>query len=185
MTGADLAREYAALLRSTPFEALAPLVAASVPWRAIATAAPAVAKITAAKDGTFRPDPDGRTAFVLPVRVDNPLTPEAADPDAAVAAGAIADLIALHPRAPDRWVTRTGAAEWLGACGPQYLDPDPVPVRRSPLAWLRAGCSGLVILSREPAYRILAGCLGGIIAEDPHHAAELRRILERPWRTPR
>src|SRR5258708_7102628 len=166
MTGADLAREYVAALRATRFHDLAPLVSAGVPWRAIAMAAPAFTKITAAKDGTFHPDPDGRGAYVVPARLDNPLTPEAADPDAVVAAGAIVDLVALHPRAPDRWVTRTGAAEWLGAIEPQSLDPEAIHVRRSPMAWLRAGCNGIVVLAHHSAdaYPILAGLHRGRLA---------------------
>jgi hypothetical protein len=48
------------------------------------------------------------------------------------------------------------------------LEPDPVPIWRSPLARLRAGFTGLVILSPVPAdsARILANCRGGIETED-------------------
>ena len=80
-----------------------------------------------------------------------------------------------------------GAAEWLGCIEPQYLEPEPVPIRRSVLSWFRAGCTGLVLLSRLPLdqYRILTGCVGGIIAQDATHRAELRRALQRPFRIPR
>jgi hypothetical protein len=123
---------------------------------------------------------------LIPVRVDSPVLPEAADPAAAVSAGAIVDIVACHPRHPGRWALRTGVAEWLGAIPPQYLEPDPVQIWRSPIAWLRAGARGLVILSRQPAdaYRVLASCHGDIVAEDATHAAELAG-LDRPWPMPR
>jgi hypothetical protein len=114
------------------------------------------------------------------------VTAEAHDPPHTVRAGELVDLVAWHPRHPHRWALRTGAAEWLGAIEPQYLDPEPVPVWRSPLAWLRVGCVGLVMLSPDPpaAYRVLSGCRGGIVAEDPQHAAALRATLARPWPAP-
>lgn len=78
------------------------------------------------------------------------------------------------------------AATWLGCIEPQYLDPDPVAIRRSPLAWLQAGCDGLVILSGDPAdaYRLLSGCCA-ITAENRQHAAELRKLVRRPGPLPR
>jgi hypothetical protein len=134
----------------------------------------------------FSPELDGRPAFVTPVRVQFPETPESTEPDSAVHLGDIVDLVAWHPAAPDRWALRAGAGEWLGACLPQYVEPRPVPIRRSIALWFRAGCTGLVPLSRDRAdiYRLLSRCIGGIIAEDQAHAAELGGILERPWAAP-
>jgi hypothetical protein len=129
---------------------------------------------------------EGIPAIITPIRVCNVLTPEAADPSASCRSGALVDLIAWHPATPQSWALRVGAAEWLGAIAPQYLEPDPVIVRRSVLGWFRAGCSGLVLLSPTLAdrYRILSGC-SAIIAEDAEHAAELRSILQHPWPAPR
>jgi hypothetical protein len=78
-----------------------------------------------------------------------------------------------NPAAPDRWALRRGIASWLGACEPQYLDPDPVPVWRTPLGWLRAGCRGLVLLTEDKTdrYRCLS-MLGSIVAEDQAHTAD-------------
>jgi hypothetical protein len=75
----------------------------------------------------------------------------------------------------------------LRETGLSDLEPDPVPIWRSPLARLRAGFTGLVILSPVPAdrARILANCRGGIETEDGAHATELREILAHPWLTPR
>jgi len=127
--------------------------------------------------GTYVPDPDGKVAFITPVRVDDPLS--------AVRVGDLVDLIAWHPLRPGHFALRIGVAEWLGAIEPQHLDPPPVPVRRSVLAWFQHGCTGLVPLSREPrdVYRLLGG-IGRLEAEDDAHRAELRAVLQRPWPTP-
>jgi hypothetical protein len=135
----------------------------------------------------YIPDPDGgRWAFVTPVRVDTALSPESGVPDNTVRMGSLIDLVAWHPARPNSWALRIGTAEWLGAIEAQYLGPAPVLVRSSPLFWFQTRCSGLVPLSRNPSdiYRLLAGCRGGIVAEDKAHAAKLRRILEKPWSAP-
>jgi hypothetical protein len=142
-----------------------------------------------ARGRLFEPDPDGGIAFVSPVRIDphNPVSPEARAPGPCCRFGALVDLVAWHPLHPDRWALRTDAAEWLGCIEPQYMDPAPVPIRRSVLSWFRAGCTGLVLLSRVPAvqYRLLMDCHGDVIAEDTAHAAKLRQALNRPWPRPR
>jgi hypothetical protein len=186
MTGADLEREYLAALCATELRDLAPLRAAGIGARGLAIACPAIARVKIAGEG-FELDAEGGAAYLVPIRVDDPISPETTDPAATLRSSAIVDLVAIHPRHPDRWALRVGTAEWLGAVHPQYLDPALVPVWRSPLAWLRGGCTGLVILSREraDAYRLLADLRGGIIAEDARHAAELRTILAQPWPLPR
>jgi hypothetical protein len=146
----------------------------------------AVARVTVT-GGTYQPDPDGGSAFLLPVRVAHPHTPESLYPGKTVRAGTIVDLLAFHPAHPRRWALRRDDAEWLGAIEPQHLGPPPIHVWHSPLTWLREGCRGLVILSPTPAdrYRILADCRGGIVAEDAEHGAELSAGVERPWPLPR
>ena len=137
--------------------------------------------------GLYQPEAGGRPAYVTPVLIADPVSPET--PHRLVYArhlGECVDLVAWHPRRPDRWALRVGAATWLGCIEPQYMDPDPVALRRSPLAWLRAGCDGLVFLSADPAdaYRVLTGC-HEIVAEDQQHATELRKLVRRPWPLPR
>jgi hypothetical protein len=89
--------------------------------------------------GLYEPVEDGGAAYITPVLVDNPLTPEAEGPQGCARGGGyLVDLVAWHPRRPSRWALRVGSATWLGAIEPQYMDPDPVAVRRSPLAWLQA-----------------------------------------------
>ena len=179
----DLCRKYRAALRSTRFADLAPMVGAGVGWRAITCVVPAFATIRVT-GGIFEFDESGGDAFVVPVRIENPITPEAFDPATAVSNGAIVDLVAFHPLHPDRWVLRRDAAEWLGAVEPQHLDPEPVTIWRSPMSWLQAGCLGLVLLGDQNSRYGILSLLHSIIAEDGQHAAELRRELARPWPVP-
>jgi len=131
----------------------------------------------------YVPDPDSSPALITPVCMHYQDTPETPMPDVYPLVGNLVDLVAWDPRVPEGWALRTGAAIWLGAISPQLCDPEPVPVWRSPLNWFRAACSGLVILSSDRAeqYRLLAGCRGGIIAENEAHAVKLRAILDRPF----
>ena len=160
-------------------------MAASVTQKTLDALVPVIARISI-EGKIYQPDHAGHLAYLIPVRVDQALTPEAADPAQTVRRGGIVDLVAPRPAHPLSWVLRLNAAEWLGTIEPQYLDPDPIHLWRSPLSWLRAGCRGLVILSRQQAraYRSLAGCRGPVIAEDGGHPAELRSTLFRPWPMP-
>lgn len=131
----------------------------------------------------YSPDPEcGKSAFITPCRVHDAVSPESTVPDSYCRLGDIVDLVAWHPARPARWALRTGAAEWLGCIEPQYMGPAPVDIRRSPLAWFRAGCTGLVPLGRSAAdiYRTLSWCQRHV-AEDVDHAAELDAVLQRPW----
>ena len=177
-------REYLMALRPTRFADLGPLRQAGVGGPGLAVG-PAFASIQVA-DGRFQLDRDGDAkAFVIPVRVGNPLTAEVNDPIKAVRHGTLIDLIALSPAYPNQWALRLGNATWLGAIESQFLMPEPVPVWRNPLGWLRNDCRGLVLLSRDQSerYRVLAVC-DAIVAEDERHAAELREVLDHPWLAP-
>ncbi len=181
---ADLIREYLSALCATRFADLAPLRQAGIGGPGLAVG-PAFASIRIA-DGRFQLDTHGDAkAFVIPVRVGNPLTAEVSDPIRAVRCGALIDLLAVSPSYPDRSALRVGNATWLGAIEPQFLTPEPVPVWRTPLAWLRNDCRGLVLLSpvRSEQYRVLTVC-DSIVAEDERHAAELREVLDHPWLAP-
>jgi hypothetical protein len=185
MTDAGLCREWRAT--ATPSASTRDeLVALGVTPRDVELLI-AMGKVRLCRDDLFEPDPDGRACLITPVCVHTALDPESSAPEVFCRVGAIVDLIAWHPEQPDQWALRAGAAEWLGCIEPQYLEPEPVPIRRSVLSWFRAGCTGLVLLSRLPLdqYRILTGCVGGIIAQDATHRAELRRALQRPFRIPR
>ena len=137
-------------------------------------------------DGDFyQPSPGGVRRFIVPVRVGDPATPEWPDPALAVWLGDIVDLVAFDLDHPTRWVLRTGAATWLGAIEPQYLDPPPIIVHAHPLAWLRRECDGIVPLTRTPSelqYLLLS--LGGIVVESAKLGLRLKEVLAKPHPIP-
>jgi len=181
----DLVYEYSAALWRMTHDDARKLIARAVPWRAIRLVCP-VPTLIALDDARelYEPDSTGRAAWVLPVCAIDPAYPErieTAEPEAVVSRGATVDLIAFAPEAPGRWALRLGEAPVLGAIEPQYLDPPPVPVHRDVTDWLRAGCGGIMLLTRDPceAGRILRQCKT-VEAQDRMHAAELRHLIERP-----
>lgn len=182
----DLQAEYLAALGDTTAKSLRSLYDAGATDRGIALAAPALARLQLHRGGLFEPDPEGTAAaFIVPVRVECPETPESPDPLAAITAGDIVDLVAFTPALRVRWALRRGTAEWLGACEPQYMEPEPVRLYRSPLDWLRASCDGVVCLATAPqdTYRFLTRFYA-LSVEDEDHAAQLRGILDRPFFQP-
>jgi len=183
----DLDAEYLAALADTSPLRRRQLQDAGVPQRALDLAVPAFARVRPVGRLLFQPDPDSEFgAWVVPVRVEYPDTPESTDPEAAIAAGDIIDLVAFEPQMGPHWALRTGNAEWLGACSPQYLEPAPVILHRAPLDWLRAGCEGLVCLVRQPL-EILRFLIrfATVLVDDCAHAAELQAILDRPFLSPK
>jgi RecA-family ATPase len=128
--------------------------------------------------------------IVVPVFADlTSPTADAADPERTVLGDDIdaqlIDLVLFRPNRPDVFATRLGVAEWIGAVDWQCEISPPVRIWRDPLDWLRANGSGLCLLTRDriEQYRILSG-LNAIEASNEHHAAEIRRALDRPWPTP-
>jgi hypothetical protein len=138
----------------------------------------------------YCPDPDGARAFILPVRVEYPDTPQSTEPGWFVQHGDLVDLLAWHPKRPECWALRGDSATWLGCVGvqdyPELVAPGSTRVRRTPLNWLRSHCDGLVVLSdnRADQYRILSELHGGIEAEDKALEGELRQVLEHPFPAP-
>ena len=178
-----LEAEYLAALKRTRFKDLAPLRDAGVGGPGLAIG-PAWAAIQLHGD-RFEFDPfSDAYAFVIPVRCDDPNTPEVVVPQRIIREAAIVDLVAFSANSGG-WARRFGNATWLGAVEPQYLTPIPTPVWRNPLNWLRAECTGLCLLTRDSRerYRILS-LLDAVLAEDERHAQELRELLARPWLAP-
>src|SRR5205814_9004706 len=96
MNAVGLVEEYRRALLATRDDDTHPLVVAGVASQTIAAIVPAKARIPVS-GATYESDPDGRDAYLIPVRIDNPFTPEAADPPEAVRSGVIVDLLAFHP----------------------------------------------------------------------------------------
>jgi hypothetical protein len=135
------------------------------------------------KGDLYEPDIAFLPYLVTPARVHTAVHPEPSAPVVYCLLGDIVDLVAWQPSKPNHSALHKGTGESLGAIQPQYLDPDPVLIWRSPLRWFQSGCNGLVLLSRSAVdqYRILCGCRV-VVAEGDEHARELRRVIERPFR---
>jgi hypothetical protein len=162
------------------------LRALGIPDVTVARGFVGVARILPDKRGTYQPIADGCVAFVTPVRIGvDPSSPEDRDFALVPQYGELIDLVAWSPRDPRRWATRCDYGTWLGAIPPQYVQPEAVPMRRSPLSWLRADGTGLCVLAREriEGYRLLSLC-GQLRAEDRQHQRELHDILARPFPVP-
>ena len=90
-----------------------------------------------------------------------------------------ADLVAWPLHAPDSFATALGTdegCELLGAWSACRTDRSPLTVNRTPLAWLRSGCQGIVMLKPGAEYWLLkAG--GPFVCEDESHALELKNLL--------
>jgi hypothetical protein len=182
MTMIELDAEYLAALADTSPRRRRQLQSVGVPQHALDLASPVFARIRPVGASLFEPNPDSNLgAWIIPVRVEHPDTPESPDPEAAIVDGEIVDLVAFDLQLAARWVLRTGNAEWLGSCPPQYLEPPPVALHRSPIDWLRADCRGLVCLARAPldVYRFLTR-FAALDVADAGHAEELGKLLERP-----
>lgn len=134
----------------------------------------------------WQPVTGGTRAFIVPVRAFDAITPEWSDPEDVLCFGDLVDLIAFTLDSPQRWALRLDHAKWLGACEPQLLGPSPVSIQPHPLAWLQQDCQGIVPLVRKhrEIYSLLAP-FRSIVAHDVAHGRELRRIMERPFPTPR
>lgn len=125
----------------------------------------------------FRLDPTGEVAAIIEVLE--------------VAAGErwLVDLVAWPIDRPSDFATAIGHADILGAN--QLADPAaffagrPLPVHRTPLTWLRAGCTGVVLLDEKRGGIRLADALGHLLAEDLHHARALHRAMGRAFPTRR
>jgi hypothetical protein len=135
--------------------------------------------------GGYQPHELGRARFIIPVRIADRLSPESPRPFDTVVAGKLVDLIAFHPGRPAEWSPRTGNATWLGACETQKLQPPPVPVHRTPVDWLKAGCVGIVPLVRDPVdLAYLLRPLETIVIDDEQYGIQIATILTRPPKGP-
>jgi hypothetical protein len=191
MKMAELEAEMRQALANLTTEHAEELVGAGVPiFPIVIYQMVGVGRVRATESGCYCPDPAGGDAFISPVRVQYPDTPQSTEPWWFVRGGDLVDLLAWNPKEPECWALRVGAAAWLGCVAvqdyPELVAPPPTRVWRTPLSWFCADCDGLVVLSPERTdhYRILSELQGGIIAEDDH-VREVQDIVERPWPAPR
>ncbi|MFG1379666.1 hypothetical protein [Xanthobacter autotrophicus] len=101
----------------------------------------------------------------------------------------VVDLVAFDITDPAVFATYEGRGTLLGADQIEnptsYLGGRPLQVHPHPLAWLRAGCRGVVVLDERRAGARLAAALGNLLAEDLDHARELHRMMGRAFPTNR
>jgi hypothetical protein len=181
----DPCREYLDLMRRMPFaEAERLHNDFRIPWRAIKATLPVPTRVRFADkaQSLFEPDEHGKAAWVLPATCCDPARPEeieAVNPLCVVAIGPVIDLVAFHPDSSHRFALRTGAAVVLGAVPPQLLQPDSVLVWNDVAGWLKSGCNGIVLLTRDghQCGRILRRIESPIGAPDP---ALVKRWLALP-----
>jgi hypothetical protein len=92
------------------------------------------------------------------------------------------DLVAWSLDDPTKFATAQAYAPGLGLARVRnpatYFGRRPLFVFRTPMAWLKSGCQGVVILREASAYLWLSAALGNIAAEDLQHAQQLARLLE-------
>ena len=90
-----------------------------------------------------------------------------------------ADLVAWPLHAPDLFATALGSGkgcELLGAWSACRTDKSPLRVHQTPMAWLKAGCEGCVVLKPGAEYWLKrAG--GPFICDDAEHAHEVWHML--------
>lgn len=94
------------------------------------------------------------------------------------------DLCAFAVAAPERFGTAMGNAPILGLTNvtnpASWAFGKVLPIYRTPLEWLREGCSGVCILSHRDAPAMLGEALGPLLATDEAHARDLRGMLCTP-----
>ena len=184
MSKVDLSGELFGAQGALTAEHRLALLAAGVAHEAIDWGWAGVARILIER-ALYQPVDGGSICFIAPVRVADPNSPEASDPNEVIRWGELVDLVAFPLDRPENWVLRTGAAVWLGAIGPQYLEPPPVLVHRTPLEWLQAGGNGLVPLCRDARdLRSLLLPCRSIAVTDPLFGKRIKHSLERPLPIP-
>ena len=151
----DLVGEYCASLRRMPLSAAQELHSTfGIPWPSITATCPVPTRARFADKARslYEPDEDGGAGWVIPATCVDPARPEeieAVDPLDVVSTGPIVDLVTFHPHCRDRFALRIGHAVVIGAVEPQHLEPARVLVWGDIGDWLRAGCSGLVLLTAD------------------------------------
>ena len=89
----------------------------------------------------------------------------------------VIDLLALDAGEPAAWRLLLGRAPlldaWSAGQPPASRGGAPLRLWRGPLGWLRAGCTGSVLLQPARAFDALGSIEGPFVAEDTEHARVL------------
>ena len=129
------------------------------------------ARIVPSADGTYRPDPSGQWAVILPVRDRE---------------GELCDLAAWFPNQPERWWLRFGdATPLLGARAlavAAYFG-DPIELFPTPEQWALAGGRGCAALNWCAPIGDLFEGVSRVECDSPALQVRLRDTLRR-WEPP-
>ncbi len=91
------------------------------------------------------------------------------------------DLLAWAVNQPAAFASALGCARGLGPWQARnratYFNGRPLQLWRTPLSWLKAGCSGAVVVEPQSAISWLASAPGLIAGEDLAHAREIAHLL--------
>ena len=119
----------------------------------------------------YEPSPTGKGAFIHPV----------------LEHGEITDLVAWAPDRPGRWAQRLDIGFALGLDAIDKASwghhPEPLGLYATPLAWLRAGCTGACLLRPTDAWRRL-NHLARVTVADVRHGTAIERLLSPPMPRP-
>lgn len=92
------------------------------------------------------------------------------------------DLVAWPLQRPDYVLTMFGRAPavglWEAENPASYFMGKSLPMRRTPLEWLAAGCTGAAIINNRLAARWLLDLPGPVAARDYAHARQLHKIKQ-------
>jgi hypothetical protein len=83
------------------------------------------------------------------------------------------DLAVWAVDRPDEWYAGHGTGVMLGHVNVETPSESPLQIWRDPESWLRAECTGVVLIRTSEAWRDLGRWGGYIVAEDIEHAREL------------
>jgi hypothetical protein len=133
-------------------------------------------------DGYYEPFSLGRRLYVVPAI---PLC-SIFDPEFDGNAPPIGDLIAFDLAEPNRFWVRTGAASFINpyAFAHASLYRVPLPVWSSPLAWLRAGGDGVVILDDTAHLPLWFGGLVAIQADSVELGRKIKARMAQQSKLP-
>jgi hypothetical protein len=126
----------------------------------------------AIQNGKWRQMFRGERALVLPI-----VSPESGD---------IIDLAAFRPETPRSTWLFTGAGRFLGdeAIRESEHFGKPLEIRETPLDWLKARCTGLVILDWKQLWPFWFAGVPALKFDDRDFAGVARAMLERPFHIP-
>jgi hypothetical protein len=92
----------------------------------------------------------------------------------------VIDLVAWPLHAPDRFASLFGDVVMLGADrianAASYFGGAHLQIFKTPLSWLRAGCTGAVVIDPHGAGIVLRRAVGPIAGEDLQHARALQKL---------